>query len=495
MKRKKLRSREVKVGFDYLLRDEGFTMKIKIKIKKKLDEMSSAGAVVGYAGPFGSPEDVDAFNKNGAKEQRLKGDKMVEMMSTSTGKDVVRNFSVEDEQAVFDGQKERAKLQGNRAITEGDKDRTTNSFIESELLKHGIKGLEGNEKRKYLGGGVYGGVWEATRADDEYPGAIKVVSADEEDIDREIRNYTRISRAREKSSLIEKHFPETFDAWKAKNEDGKTFGFIFMEKLEPVHPDAKQHLPDVAYWRAAKGKPSKFAKSLGQDISKRAEIYFKSDKFLNVLDSSLEEMNKDVDFNLDFAKKRLNLETISILDRQAASEEAEEIIKAKLDKAEKLSNDKNLTKSLKKLRFLLKDFEESKFSQLTLLQLFNVFAEYGEDRASKDSNLLINLDDEIKGILDYVMNSTRTGTFTHSHYDRRRKREPKQPEKQEGVEAGILDLYNKTGLYARDLHWNNFLSRPSGELVVVDLGLFKMGRELKKMKESRKYRIKLLTNN
>ena len=93
------------------------------------------------------------------------------------------------------------------------------------------------------------------------------------------------------------------------------------------------------------------------------------------------------------------------------------------------------------------------------------------------------------------MNSTRTGTFTHSHYDRRRKREPKQPEKQEGVEAGILDLYNKTGLYARDLHWNNFLSRPSGELVVVDLGLFKMGRELKKMKESRKYRIKLLTNN
>ena len=208
MKRKKLRSREVKVGFDYLLRNEGSVMKIKIKINKQLDEMSSAGAVVGYAGPFGSPEDVDTFNKNGAKEQRLKGDKMVEMMSTSTGKDVVRNFSVEDEQAVFDGQKERAKMQGNRAITEGDKDRTTNSFIESELLKHGIKGLEGNEKRKYLGGGVYGGVWEATRADDEYPGAIKVVSANEEDIDREIRNYTRISRAREKSSLIEKHLLE-----------------------------------------------------------------------------------------------------------------------------------------------------------------------------------------------------------------------------------------------------------------------------------------------
>ncbi len=86
-------------------------------------------------------------------------------------------------------------------------------------------------------------------------------------------------------------------------------------------------------------------------------------------------------------------------------------------------------------------------------------------------------------------------TFSNGHYESGRKKEPKQPGKQEGVEAGILDRDNKTGLYARDLHWNNCLSRPSGELVVVDLGLFKMGRELKKMKESRKYRIKLLTNN
>ena len=136
-------------------------MTIKIKIKRQLKEMSSVGAVSGYSGPFGSPEDVDTFNKNGAKEQRLKGRRMVEMMSTSTGKDMVRHFSVEDEEAAWRGTQERGAAQGNQAIREQDdsfedtfsnepdtadalasasnKPTDANSIVDDQLAKRGVK--------------------------------------------------------------------------------------------------------------------------------------------------------------------------------------------------------------------------------------------------------------------------------------------------------------------------------------------------------------------
>ena len=104
------------------------------------------------------------------------------------------------------------------------------------------------------------------------------------------------------------------------------------------------------------------------------------------------------------------------------------------------------------------------------------------------------MDESLSYILKDLIDNTRTATITHGQYDKRKRLSPKQPGKKEGVEAAILALYDKTGLYARDLHWKNFMANGDGDLVVVDLGLFKMGREMRRVKESRQYRIKLLTN-
>jgi serine/threonine protein kinase len=479
-------------------------MKIRIKIKKELEEISVAGAVVGHSAPLRSQRDDESDNKNEGKNEPLTDLQIDEMMSTSTGKDVVRVFSVEDENAAWRGTQERAAAQGNRAITEEDEptepmeptEKTIDNVIENELIKNGFKPLGQNETRKFLGGGMFGGVYEAVQADNDYLGAIKVIRAAEADIDREIRNYRKVSQARSKDPLIAKHFPETFKTWKSVDEKGKPIGFIFMEKLGPVSPDAKQQLPDRAYWRSMRGKATRLTKDLEVDISKRAEIYFKSEKFFDLLSSHLNKMSEDVDFDLKKALAELDLSTMSRLDRQADSTMNKKILYSMFEEAEALAKDKNLTKSLSRLKFLLEDLMKSRFSQLALLRVFNIFAKYGEDRIVQGANLWMPLDNEIKGILDSILKGTREETLTYGHYDKRKRLDPKQAGKKSGVEAGVLALYDKTGLYARDLHSGNFLSRPSGELVVVDLGLFKMGRELRKrkVKESRQYRIKLLTN-
>jgi len=100
-------------------------MKIRIKKKQVIDEMSSVGlgAVQGYGAPLGSPEGIDAFNKEQEREQRLKGDSLIEMFSTQgiAGRNVQQNVSPEDEHA---GHVERSQHQGLRNVLEAEQTRT-----------------------------------------------------------------------------------------------------------------------------------------------------------------------------------------------------------------------------------------------------------------------------------------------------------------------------------------------------------------------------------
>ena len=468
---------------------------MKIKIKKKLDEVSSmsTGAVHGF------PE------------------KDLEEISAELRPELCRYHA---------GRVERAQHQGNKTITEDEdslpsflkKDfdlntddsspeperKTIEDIIEEELDKNGFKPVKVGKKLKFLGGGMFGGVFEAIQIDSDYLGAVKVIRATEEDIDREIRNYVKVSKARSKDPLIEKHFPETFKTWKSVDEKGDVFGFIFMEKLVPLSPEAKQHLPDRSFRRMMKGKEAEISKEFGQDISKRAEMYFKSDKFINSIKYDLDMMRSDIIFSVEKAKKDIDLESLELLDRLSNMDNSEETLSKSFQRAGSLSGEKGLSRSYETLKFLMKEFEDSTFARLVILRVFNLFAKNGEDRIVRDASIWMPLDDQINSILKSIIRETRLSTFTHGHYDKRRRLSPKQPEKQSGVEAGILALYDKTGLYARDLHEGNFLARPTGEIVIVDLGYFMMGREIKKMrdkerenrkvKESRQYRIKMLTN-
>ena len=86
-------------------------MKIKIiseRKDKELDEMSSAGGVAGFPGGIGVQNRAPNREKDSEEEEILG-----EMFSTSASiHGAARDLSSDDDQKVFDGQKERAKMQG-----------------------------------------------------------------------------------------------------------------------------------------------------------------------------------------------------------------------------------------------------------------------------------------------------------------------------------------------------------------------------------------------
>ena len=100
-------------------------MKIRIKKKQVIDEMSSVGggSVQGYGAPFGSPKGIASFNKEQEREQRLKGDSLIEMFSTQgiAGRNVQQNVSAEKE---FAGHLERSQHQGLQNFKRPPKTRT-----------------------------------------------------------------------------------------------------------------------------------------------------------------------------------------------------------------------------------------------------------------------------------------------------------------------------------------------------------------------------------
>lgn len=100
-------------------------MKLKIKKKLPLEETNSVsgGSVEGYAAPFGDPEAIDAFNKEQERQQRLDGDRLVEMYSSQgiSGGHSQQIVSPEEEHA---GHVERSKHQGLKNVMESEKIRT-----------------------------------------------------------------------------------------------------------------------------------------------------------------------------------------------------------------------------------------------------------------------------------------------------------------------------------------------------------------------------------
>lgn len=100
-------------------------MKIKIKKKQVIDEMSSmaGGSVQGYGAGFGDPETVDAFNDAQERDQRLKGDSLIEMFSTQgiAGRNMQQVVSPEKE---FAGHYERSQHQGLQNFKKPQKSRT-----------------------------------------------------------------------------------------------------------------------------------------------------------------------------------------------------------------------------------------------------------------------------------------------------------------------------------------------------------------------------------
>ena len=509
-------------------------MRIKIKIKRQLDEMSSAGAVSGYAGPFGSPEDVDTFNKNGAKEQRLKGRKMVEMMSTSTGKDVVRHFSVEDEEAAWRGTQERGAAQGNRAIREQDdsfedtfsnepdtadalasassKPTDANSIIDDQLAKRGIKK---DDKKGAIGQGQFGTVYLGEYLNSGLECAIKIVGlgkrkSSEEAVRREVGNYSKVSAAREGSDAIWAHFPEVYDSWIYDDEDGLgyMFGFVIMEKLLPASEEQKTFVPDI-FSIVARRHPmdiEDLALHYGakKDLRKRAAFWARDLEHVTMVFEMYDDLmrrNEPIDPS-DEEEYQQILASVS----RSALKRYERMADNNPDKIKKLIKDR-----MRKLGYWAFDFEwldgrdaldndlgADSYIKLIWADLIYAIARIGyfTNTPEKEINQMV------KEMSAEVINGYRKSTgfpvsfgsggeLSQDDADRARKMAPARD-----LYLAMQELYKKTGLLAKDVHDDNVMTRDgSNDLVIVDLGLFKqLSKPKQAVKESRTYRIKLLTN-
>ena len=206
----------------------------------------SGGSVQGYAGsPLASKEENEKFNKKQEKEQRLKGKKLAEMYSTQGLAGRNRQQIVAGEEEHF-GHVERSRHQGLKNVMEADDETATmdmdpgaNKPTELSNFGSNLQDLSPTARKAvtdagykfvdYLGGGQFGKVFKVKNPATNREEAMKIVMGTPNSVNREVRNYDLVQKARKKSATIAKHFPETYASWQ---QDG--FGFIAMEILEPV---------------------------------------------------------------------------------------------------------------------------------------------------------------------------------------------------------------------------------------------------------------------
>ena len=542
-------------------------MGIKIKIKRKLDEMSSmgGGAVQGYAGSvLGSQKDVEAFNKKGAEEQRLKGERLDEMFSSQglSGRSYRIKISGEKEHA---GHVERSRAQGLRNVMEAADDTLVNDILKNledgsffdtfsddpdtsdamssssvpTQLKKIVESFynHGYKMVRFLGKGMVGRVVQVEGLEDGGKYAAKIIGiADTENthlkmsvkeaVRKEMDNYNAIKSVADDEIL--KHFPEIYDSWEDDFE-GSPLGFIVMEMLLPANVDDSALIPDVAGALARKAPKDRIAvydvSKDGRDQSTKAKTlaHFDLRKLTSLGQIAMDDLLMDwpigsIDpewkpeakkWEAELKKLKTLISTGSLLRyRNMREDKVQTLINKRFSKMERLPP--FIKKSIIEQTYgvLSREVAEAPFILLMFLDLCLGIALAGA--VTKNDMVNQKLDEFAMGFINQVRSYT---DILVAYTDTRLKKKSKG-----GLAPGkdlfnaITSLYEKTGLIARDVHANNVMKRATGELVIVDLGLFAKdpnwgksspqpitprrpaGPNRGNMAESRFYHIKLLTN-
>ena len=494
---------------------------MKIKIIKKLKETSSTVAIQGGGGVFGSSRDIETFNKEEEREQRLKGPRIVEMMSTSStnGYNGIDRITAEEE---FSGLQDRMKHQGlkNENIEESPEIEEAKRILDEKgYVAWGV-----------ISSGQFGSVFHG-ETESGRPLAIKVLwtkagdaskktrEVTIDDLNREVRNYRIIGKARSKDEDVAKHFPEVFDTFIEKDGSGSPMAFIVMEKLGQLSPEAEQHLPDPSYFAAKKGRglevPAQRIRNVdgkSQSIDKRAEMFFiENEKHISQIRRDLESLVPAEKKSSPTIKGALENIALGPLQRYASASQtrdADRIIDDKISNIFFKSLPKKtpigdgdefeapkLPSAMKLLGKMTKEYRENKFVTLSILHIVEQFI-----RVAKEVEI-DNIDFTLESVLKQLQAAIRQHTLTHSAYKTKQMRKPKESSGGKGVEGALMKIRPMTGLFPQDLHWGNFLERDDGTIVVVDLGLFKNRGDFRKdankkmnktVVESKKITVKIL---
>ena len=521
---------------------------MKIKIKRKLQEMSAAGAVAGFPGGF-NPEVIDKFNKEEEDESKLKGTRLEELLSTSTQRLGIRLTAVSGEKA-HAGHLERSQHQGLRNVVEeeeeddpdtlagrtqfvsdSDMDSVDREFFadrqatgqdgsdETPLLDPQEAALaslreKGYEIKGVLGKGSIGHVFLANTPFKQ-PAAIKIVRNDFnfndiEAVERELNNYQTISDAREGTPILEKHFPKVFESWSPQ----EGVAIIAMEVLKPLTNEQASFIPDASFL-AAKYKPHKLgpaSDSFGgmRDVSKRFTHYLQRNSgsvaarfeyfgYQLVTDREGEFMGGATSEKMDELKKESSPEQLSAILKMA---DANPTIAKQFIETRKSGFTKTLgagSAAVQLIDILEKEAPEAFGANAAFIHIaFKIMlAGLAAEREPKTIDAFI---------ADYsraILISARQFTQIPMGYAKPRlKSKPGSHEKEfltsKGLNAAIRELYKQTGLMAKDLHDQNVMARANGDLVIVDVGLFRKDTswvaDKEGLSESRKYKIKITYN-
>lgn len=491
--------------------------------------MSAAGAVAGFPGGF-SPEVVDKFNKEEEDESKLKGTPLEELLSTSTQRLGIRLTAVSGEKA-HAGHLERSQHQGLRNVVEEEEeddsfsmDSVDREFFadrqatgqdgsdEEPLLDPQEAALaslreKGYEVKSVLGKGTIGTVY-LTSTPFKQPAAVKIVIGDA--AKKELNNYQTISDVRDGTPILEKHFPKVFESWSP--QEGAAI--IAMEVLKPLTNEQASFIPDASFL-AAKHKPHRLGPASDsfdgmRDVSKR---------FTHYLQNNIDK----VAARFEYYGYQLVTDWEGEFMGDATSE--------KMDKLKEESSSEQLMAMLKMSTAsptVAKQFIENRKSAFiktlgagsAAVQLIEILEEESPEAFGANAAFIhIAFKIMLAGlaakrepktidafIADYsraILVSARQFTQIPMGYAQPTlKNKPASHERDfltsKGLNAAAQELYKQTGLMAKDLHDQNVMTRSNGDLVIVDVGLFRKDTswvaDKEELSESRKYKIKITYN-
>ena len=200
---------------------------MKIKIKRKLKELSGVGAVGGHVDQAAPKKDEldEMFSSStqtgGVRKIRISGEKEFAGMRTRGLQMGLQNFKEQIEDTL-DLNDPDATAQLDRAIDDDTEppERPTQAQLDYKEL-YEIVLERGYRLGSTLGSGQYGMVFSAEDISTGGDYVVKVVGYGEsrtpisqEVIDRELRNYNTVTQAASTDERMWRHFPETYDSWK-----------------------------------------------------------------------------------------------------------------------------------------------------------------------------------------------------------------------------------------------------------------------------------------
>jgi len=359
---------------------------------------------------------------------------------------------------------------------------------------------------KVLGKGMNGTVYLASNRH-KSKCAVKIVIG--EAAERELNNYQTISDARSSNSLIEKHFPNVFEAWSPM----KDVAIIAMEVLTPLSDAQASFVPDASFLHG-KNKPWRLAAagdvySGMRDMSKRFTHYIQNN--IQYVASRMEyfahQLTNDWDgeYMGDMSAEKMaalsaDVSPNELLDTMKMFEANPQMGKRFIANR-KAAFSKNLgsgSSAVHLVEILEEESPESLGANAVFIQIAFKIMVAGLAAKQKPDRIDGAISDYAKSALGSARRFTQI-PMGYNQPDLRRAGASHEREflTSRGLHAAIVALHKQTGLMAKDLHDQNIMANAAGDLVIVDVGLFRADNSWKggnNLQEMLRIRKKMLRN-